>query len=282
MSFQTIRFILGHPLSGKTPVASLARYLRWQATSRVFRIQTVEWIGGARLVVERGMTGATGNIYCGLHEFSDMAFLLHFLQPGDTFLDIGANVGSYTVLASGVRGATTIAFEPDPLSSERFMRNVSVNNLADKVALHRVALGARDGEAFFTSGRDTMNRMAAAGEAGSVAVPVKRLDSIAGAGDAVLIKMDVEGFEADVLAGAEAKLASPHLIAIITEGHDQEIVATLTRHGFARAFYDPFTRSLRAEAPAGGTSNALFIRKAEDVQRRLSAAPRIPVLGQSL
>ena len=49
------------------------------------------------------MTGATGNIYCGLYEFLDMAFLLHFLRNGDLFGDIGSNIGSYTVLATGLR-----------------------------------------------------------------------------------------------------------------------------------------------------------------------------------
>ena len=45
-----------------------------------------------------GMTGATGNVYCGLHEFEDMALVLHALRPRDLFVDVGANVGSYTVL----------------------------------------------------------------------------------------------------------------------------------------------------------------------------------------
>jgi hypothetical protein len=42
----------------------------------------------------------SGNIYAGLHEFGDMAFVLHFLRAGDLFADVGANIGSYTVLAS--------------------------------------------------------------------------------------------------------------------------------------------------------------------------------------
>ena len=60
------------------------------------------------------MTGATGNIYTGLHEFEDMMFLLHLLRPGDIFVDAGANIGSYTVLASAVVGAKSISFEPVP------------------------------------------------------------------------------------------------------------------------------------------------------------------------
>ncbi|MDN2583382.1 hypothetical protein [Aquibium sp. ELW1220] len=63
----------------------------------------IDWIDGAKLAVRRGMIGATGNIYCGLHEYVDMRFVLDTLQPGDLFVDIGAPVVSYTVLASKVR-----------------------------------------------------------------------------------------------------------------------------------------------------------------------------------
>jgi len=43
---------------------------------------------------------------------NDMGFLLHFLRKDDLFLDVGANIGSYTVLAGGAVGAKSISFEP--------------------------------------------------------------------------------------------------------------------------------------------------------------------------
>ena len=55
--------------------------------------------------------GATGNLYVGLHEFEEMAFLLHFLRRGDLFADVDANVGSYTILAAVAVGTEAIAFE---------------------------------------------------------------------------------------------------------------------------------------------------------------------------
>ena len=53
----------------------------------------------ARLLVSRGMYGATQNVYCGLNDFEDMSFVLHYLRQDDIFLDVGANIGAYTVLA---------------------------------------------------------------------------------------------------------------------------------------------------------------------------------------
>ena len=59
--------------------------------SRIF-----DWIEGSKLAARNGMTGATGNIYCGLHEFVDMAFLLHLLRPSDLFVDVGAGFLQFT------------------------------------------------------------------------------------------------------------------------------------------------------------------------------------------
>src|SRR3984893_15374669 len=91
------RFFASHPLTHTSPIKAWQRWLSWQIKSRLRDEVNAPWIGG-----QSGMTGATGNVYVGLHEFADMMFLLHFLRERDLFLDIGANVGTYTVLASGV------------------------------------------------------------------------------------------------------------------------------------------------------------------------------------
>jgi hypothetical protein len=115
--FRTFAFIFNHPLTRQHRFSAFIRWLRWQLGSRIVSGSVVvRFVDNTKLVVDPGMTGATGNIYCGLHEAHDMAFVLHFLRKDDLFLDVGANIGSYTVLASGVVGAETICFEPVPTS----------------------------------------------------------------------------------------------------------------------------------------------------------------------
>ena len=101
------------------------------------------------------MAGATGNIYVGLIEFTDMMFVLHFLREGRPFFDIGANVGTYTVLAAGVCGAKTWAFEPDKDAIRALNRNIAINNLQDLVRLHEIAVGDSDQHVAFTAGLGT-------------------------------------------------------------------------------------------------------------------------------
>ena len=170
---QIFRFVASHPLTQKSKLRALFRVLRWQIWSR-FRKETVfPWIGGTKLVIERGMTGATGNIYVGLHEFIDMIFLLHFLRPGDLFLDVGANVGSYTILASGVCKARTAAFEPDPDTARHLMTNIQVNSLNNIVTVYEVVVGAEDATVRFTLGLDTVNQVAGPHVASARTCPAK-------------------------------------------------------------------------------------------------------------
>ncbi len=77
---RTHRFFRGRAIGGRQPAACCGRWLRWQIGSPLLPYPVeVAWVEKSRLVMERGMTGATGNFYCGLHEFPDMALLLHYM-----------------------------------------------------------------------------------------------------------------------------------------------------------------------------------------------------------
>ena len=156
----TLQFIARHPLSSRRPLSAYWRYARWQIESRLRDEVIFDWVAGSKLVARNGMTGATGNIYCGLHEFVDMAFLLHLLRPGDLFVDVGANIGSYTILASAVCGARSIAIEPDPGTVQSLNRNIEANSIGDRVTVIEAAVGAAAGTVCFTIGQDTTNRVA--------------------------------------------------------------------------------------------------------------------------
>ncbi|MGO9173859.1 MAG: FkbM family methyltransferase [Rhodomicrobium sp.] len=278
----TLRFIAHHPLSSKRPLAAYWRYARWQIESRLRQEIEFDWIEGSKLVARNGMTGATGNIYCGLHEFADMAFLLHLLRPGDLFVDVGANIGSYTVLASAVCCARSIAAEPDPDTMISLKRNVEANNIGDRVILIEAALGARAGSLRFTVGRDTTNRIATPEDDNARDVPVRTLDEILVGRNPVLIKMDVEGYEPEVIAGAAETLNNSALLAVLTETANEVVCRALNGSGFQKASYAPFLRHLASgvqEENANQGQNTLFVRDVASCNARLSDAPRRRVLA---
>ncbi|HLW90227.1 MAG TPA: FkbM family methyltransferase [Roseiarcus sp.] len=273
------RLFSTHPLSRHAPMQAWLRFASWQVRSRISEEVVVPWVDGQRLAVRNGMTGATGNIYVGLHEFADMMFPLHFLRDRDLFFDVGANVGTYTVLASGVCKAKTWAFEPDPLTVERLARNVEVNHLADLVTIFECAIGAVQGAVHVTTGRDTLNRVASGSEADVRSVRQETLDGLTASVGPIMLKIDVEGYEANVLCGSHALLVNSLLKAVELETVDEDIHRIMIDSGFERAYYQPFTRNLHAAPVEPPASNALFVRDRQFVQERLRTARKINILG---
>lgn len=281
----TFNFIWNHPLSRKHRAAAFARYFRWQVSSRLAPGPiAVPFVDGSRLLVSRGMTGATGNVYCGLHEFEDMAFVLHLLGRGDLLADVGANIGSYSILAAS-RGAQSVAFEPSFAARTRLEENVRLNGFMSKVEVRPEAAGATEGGASFTLGQDTINHIVAPGEAGpSERVAVTTLDRALAGRVPTLVKINVEGFEAEVLAGAAQTLASANLLALIVEIWDpmkSGAGAPLRAAGFEPVNYEPFTRTLR-HSEEGLRGNTIFVRRVDQVRVRLQSAPSVSVLGSIL
>ena len=275
----TLSFILRHPIAGRTPVRSLMRYADWQIRSRRMSEVVVPWVGDTRLVARSGMSGATGNIYCGLHEYAEMAFTLHMLRPGDLFCDAGANIGSYSVLASGVIGATTIAIEAAPETARHLRRNVDANAIGHLVEIHEVLIGPVVGQAYFSSGNDSTNRVTDEAERGARPLPMTTLDAVLNGRCPVMMKMDIEGYEEQALAGAEKMLSDERLQAVCIELFSDAVADLFRRHGFSRVYYDPRSRALTISPNGISHSNALLVRGFEQVSERLRAAPAVRVLG---
>jgi len=276
------RYFSNHPLTHGAPLGAWARFAWWQIRSRLGSEILIDWVGGQRLAVHHGMKGATANIYVGLQEFADMMLPLHFLREGDLFFDIGANVGVYTVLASGVCRANTWAFEPDPGTARHFKRNIELNKLDALVRVHECALGSEQGEIAFTVGLDTVNRIASAEDANVRMTRLERLDTLAGDAAPSMIKIDVEGAEEGVLLGGEAVLANPSLKVIELETVTAGSADILSRSGFEQAYYDPKSRRLDRHPIALKSSNSLFVKDWPFVQARLETAKGVKILGQSI
>jgi len=232
------------------------------------------------------MTGATGNWYCGLHEVNDMAFVLHLLRESDHFLDVGANIGSYTILASEA-GARVTAVEPIPSTFAHLERNITLNGFTNRVRTCQMGLSDQTSTLRFTSDLGSVNHVLVEGEDGpSIEVPVSRLDELVGEDIPVLIKIDVEGHERAVLRGAARTLANSPLLAVIMETdssgarygvRDEELIKIMRGHGFEPYGYDPFVRRLiNAEKSYG---NTLFVRDRVVIEARVASARRFKLIN---
>lgn len=291
-ALNSFMFLLGHPLNRDCKWSSIKRYLCWHLGSRMVPGDVlVPFVDKTFLRVHPGMTGATGNIYLGLHEFEDMAFVLHLLREKDLFVDIGANVGSYTVLAGGAVGAQCIAIEPIKGTFQRLEENINLNRLSGHVQTLNIGIGNEEGVLRFTAGLDTVNHVLSDSESVDdiVEVPIVALNDLLGDKNPLLIKIDVEGFETNVIAGAELVLSHPSLLAVIMElngsgdryDFDEQVLhEKMLSFGFNSYTYEPFERQLISlNGTKSSSGNTLYIRSVDEVSRRLISSQRYLVMN---
>jgi FkbM family methyltransferase len=229
-------------------------------------------------------------VYTGLHEFEEMAFVLHVLRPDDLFVDVGANVGSYTILAAGAVGARCVSFEPDRETMRSLERNVAANALDDRVELRQSVVGRSDGIAQFTSGADTLNHVVNALDTNAVSAQMTTLDTALEGRSPQVLKIDVEGYELEVIAGASQILESREIIAVIIETNgsgsrygvsDADLHSAMMDHGFVPCSYDPFVRRLTVRgAPLSG-GNTIYVKDPSQATSRVKDAPSYDIAGRA-
>lgn len=122
------------------------------------------------------------------------------LRPGDTFVDVGANIGSLSLFAASRVGHSgrIVAIEGHPRTTKYLSKNVAMNSWRNIEVLN-CAAGDRAATVHFSSRRtDDQNKVSDIG----IEVPMRPLDEIVSVDNVRVLKIDVEGFEYEVLRGA--------------------------------------------------------------------------------
>lgn len=162
----------------------------------------------------------------GTYEYAVSALLRAYLQPGDVFVDVGANIGYFSVIAASRVGASgaVYAFEPNPRIRARLERNVSLNG-AEQIYVRAEAVSDAPGTLRLVepeaSGNDGLSRVERSATSG-VAVTAVRLDAVPElrARPPALVKVDVEGHELEVFGGARGLFEAADAPALIFEAFD--------------------------------------------------------------
>jgi FkbM family methyltransferase len=269
---RTVAMIWTHPENRGRRGRALGKYFAWQLWERtVRRPWSVRLIADIRIRCHPHSPIASAVLYYGLADHREMRFLLSYLRPGQTLVDVGANVGIYSLLACSIPGVTTVTLEPSTAAFERLTENVRLNHLQDRVTLIKAAAGRTEGAASLTIGRDAMNSLVEDTDLAVEEVQVTTLDAIAGqVAEVALVKIDVEGWETEVLEGATRCLTHQRPVLIVEVNDDEGIEAIRRRYGYQCVRYDPESNLLElSEVSAANGRNALLIPDMSSVQSRL-------------
>ncbi|MBL8227492.1 MAG: FkbM family methyltransferase [Bryobacterales bacterium] len=200
-------------------------------------------------------------LYSVGYEFSERDFVNRVVRPGDTFIDVGANIGLYSVLAAHIVGPAgrVVSFEPSSRTFQRLQANITAGGYFN-VICHQLALGANAGTDIMTvldDGRDAWNTISSSphdGEFHLESVRTVTWDDLTQKHEylhsAILIKVDIEGAEHAFLRGAPVSLMrgdAPSLLIEVQDsraGSGAELCNLLLQYGYRLYEYQRASASL--------------------------------------
>ncbi|HSE35392.1 MAG TPA: FkbM family methyltransferase [Candidatus Paceibacterota bacterium] len=231
-------------------------------------------VGPYRLSLDQSDAVVSGSLALGVYEPGTVRVWRDLVRDatGLTVLDIGANVGYFTMLAVAENPAVrVIAFEPEPNAHAHFERSVLANALADRVTLLSSAAGVEPGQAelhLHPSNKGRHSLVAGSDYTSAITVRIERVDDALkplGSPKVHAIKIDVEGFEPEAIAGASELIARDHpaiLFEMVPErlrarGSDPEaLLARLWKESYTLALIDEDTGAL-TELPEESPADAI-------------------------
>lgn len=207
-------------------------------------------LGRYKMFVDTDDVGITSHLLLdGFWEMWVTEAMMRAVRRGSTVIDVGANLGYFTMLLADLTGpeGKVLAFEPNPALARRLNRSIAVNGFAPFTTLHQMALGSEEGfvELEVTADQPGGGHITGAtGADGARRVSVGRLDAIPGALDVEFMKIDVEGYEQHVWHGMTGILEQKRPLTIFMEftvsryADPRGFLAEILSHGFSLGIID--------------------------------------------
>jgi FkbM family methyltransferase len=220
------------------------------AASHAPRVVIKPLADGARLFIDLADHVIGLGILRDGYEQDELGFALRVLGPGDVAIDVGAHIGFFTIHMAQTVGeqGMVYAFEPLDRNADLLAASIAESGFGVRVTLDRAAVSDRAGAGTLRYARETLNTGGAfvsdavpAGLAGLAATTVRTvcLDDLAMRRPVRLIKIDVEGGEPRVIAGA-SNLISADKPVIVSEIHPEQLARV--SHVGPAAFFEQLAR----------------------------------------
>lgn len=232
--------VLSHPANEGRRVRQLGRAVYFQVRGRVLGKPTLVQLGEhSRMLVSVDSAAGVHAAYANPPDVVEWRVWRRFLRPEDLFIDVGANIGTYSVLAAEL-GAEVIAVEPNGDNAARVRANLALNGY--EADLREVVLTDTAKTVHFSTDQDSENHITEDGGENVTTMPGQPFDDLTGGRYVRGTKIDVEGAEHQVLLGARESLAAGRIGLLQLEWNDcsrryygegrEPAAALLADHGY--------------------------------------------------
>ena len=270
-----------HPLV-INPLLGILRYLLLNIFLR-FKTKPIiwNWVNNIKYYLMIGDSCLISNCYFYIDDYEEISFMINYLDKDETFVDIGSNHGNYTLLSSCIVGCKTISVEPIKSTLNRLKMNLNLNNCKN-VILRQVGISDKEGELAFSNDLGECNKVIEnETNQPTESVKVITLDKLLSKEKNIsMIKIDVEGYEKNILLGGAKSLKNKKLDVIQIELNnsnnfynydEKETILILKDYGFLPYKYHPQNKKLlKLNGKNTQRRDTLFIRNIERVKNKLN------------
>jgi len=219
---KSLNLVFSHPLNKNKKWITLIRLIWWKINQVIIHIPVIVQLTNNRKCICYPESSNGGLIYyVRLFDYDEMLYILESLRIDDVFIDIGANIGIYSLLASSVITKGNIyAFEPFPMSYIRLEENIRLNDIRNIQVVKKIVSNDSRFEYFKTEKESEINHIAYKDKERLTRISSVKLDDFINKNNIKnisLMKIDVEGAEMKVLQGAEKSINNKKILKILIE-----------------------------------------------------------------
>ncbi|HBT93791.1 MAG TPA: hypothetical protein DEB23_05980, partial [Chitinophagaceae bacterium] len=248
------KFLISAPFNKEYPIKAFVRFLSWKLI-RLFKLQNlkVKFWNNRFFYINHDSFQSMWLMYNYIVDWEEFLFIHYYLRKNSIVFDIGANMGFYTIwISRSIDELGQIhSFEPDTKNFKRLSQNISINQFKGQFHTNNVAVSKQNGKMKMTIGFDGENHLVPSNFGGNSSIinvvclddycnqhNINRID---------FVKIDVEGFELDVLKGGIYLLTQKNVDviqleinrALINSGTTPiEIISFVEQNGYTFCTYD--------------------------------------------
>jgi len=255
----SIKYLYIHPYNKQRPIFAFFRWILWKLI-KIFKFKQIKvkvW-GNRFLQLNYDSFQSMWIMYNWIVDWEEFQLIEHYIEKNDVVFDIGTNMGFYTLWMSRFidEFGEIHCFEPDKQNYSRLQTNIAFNQIEGIIKTNRCAVSDSDGWVKFTEGRDGENHISNIALDSAVEVQSITLDTyfeFHGIQHIAYMKIDVEGFELQVLKGAKKLLENKKIDIIQLEINQQlnnagtkvnDLLFFLENYGYNLYCYETVTGSL--------------------------------------
>ncbi len=228
--FTSLVTVLHHPYNRGRFWRALAITGWWKLNQWFFHLlAVVEIAPGVRIICDPRNSYGSFIVYALWPEYEELAFIYTYLGLGDTYIDVGAHIGDSSLLAAAkIKTGQVIACEPTPAVFNDLKTNIKLNNFEAIITPVQKAVSDQIGTTYFTleAASEVNHLQLVAGEGKSIPVSTTTIDQLIKEyklQKVTLLKIDVEGFELEVIRGAQKALREQKIELILFEVNPRSV-----------------------------------------------------------